>query len=142
MILFQFRQSLVSHVRTRSFAVVRNPKVASIRNTSSSSSPSSSSTRAPSTEISASETTATAETAVRTSLNPAVVKPITDKRRTGMSHTRRDTSGKAEGPSAGQLFIHAGLPLIAFSLLAAWVLKNSIEGKNKEYETSKGQVSK
>lgn len=47
-----------------------------------------------------------------------------------------------EGPSAGQLFIHAGLPLIGFSCLAAWVLKNSIEGKNKEFETSRGQASK
>ncbi|KAI2509718.1 hypothetical protein MHU86_4700 [Fragilaria crotonensis] len=45
-------------------------------------------------------------------------------------------------PSAGQLFLHAGLPLVIFSLLAAWVLKNSIEGKNKEYDASKGKVSK
>jgi membrane associated rhomboid family serine protease len=41
-----------------------------------------------------------------------------------------------------QLFIHAGLPMIGFSMLAAWVLKNSIEGKNKEFETSRGQASK
>ena len=47
-----------------------------------------------------------------------------------------------EVPSAGQLFLHAGLPLVIFSLLAAWVLKNSIEGKNKEYDASKGKVSK
>eukprot|EP00545_Synedropsis_sp_CCMP1620_P012918 CAMPEP_0119005724 /NCGR_PEP_ID=MMETSP1176-20130426/1893_1 /TAXON_ID=265551 /ORGANISM="Synedropsis recta cf, Strain CCMP1620" /LENGTH=151 /DNA_ID=CAMNT_0006957565 /DNA_START=41 /DNA_END=496 /DNA_ORIENTATION=- len=49
---------------------------------------------------------------------------------------------KDEGPSNTQLFIHAGLPMIAFSLMAAWVLKNSIEGKNKEFETSRGQASK
>jgi hypothetical protein len=45
-------------------------------------------------------------------------------------------------PSNMQLFIHAGLPMIGFSMLAAWVLKNSIEGKNKEFETSRGQASK
>lgn len=45
-------------------------------------------------------------------------------------------------PSAGQLFVHAGLPMIIFSLLGVWVLKNSIEGKNKEYDASKGKVSK
>mmetsp|Transcript_42899 Transcript_42899/g.48734 ORF Transcript_42899/g.48734 Transcript_42899/m.48734 type:complete len:97 (-) Transcript_42899:168-458(-) len=32
--------------------------------------------------------------------------------------------------------------MIGFSLLAVWVLKNSLEGKTKEYETSRGQVSK
>mmetsp|Transcript_9594 Transcript_9594/g.14801 ORF Transcript_9594/g.14801 Transcript_9594/m.14801 type:complete len:162 (+) Transcript_9594:105-590(+) len=47
-----------------------------------------------------------------------------------------------DGPSSGQLFIHAGLPMVCLSLLAVWVLKNSIEGKTKEYETSVGQVSK
>jgi hypothetical protein len=45
-------------------------------------------------------------------------------------------------PSNMQLFVHAGLPMIGFSMLAAWVLKNSIEGKNKEFETSRGQASK
>jgi len=49
---------------------------------------------------------------------------------------------KEDEPSNMQLFVHAGLPMIVFSVLAAWVLKNSIEGKNKEYETSRGQVSK
>mmetsp|Transcript_18042 Transcript_18042/g.27278 ORF Transcript_18042/g.27278 Transcript_18042/m.27278 type:complete len:115 (+) Transcript_18042:117-461(+) len=47
-----------------------------------------------------------------------------------------------DGPSSGQLFVHAGLPMVCLSLLAVWVLKNSIEGKTKEFETSRGQVSK
>eukprot|EP00548_Thalassiothrix_antarctica_P006872 CAMPEP_0194143622 /NCGR_PEP_ID=MMETSP0152-20130528/12749_1 /TAXON_ID=1049557 /ORGANISM="Thalassiothrix antarctica, Strain L6-D1" /LENGTH=186 /DNA_ID=CAMNT_0038843101 /DNA_START=13 /DNA_END=574 /DNA_ORIENTATION=- len=45
-------------------------------------------------------------------------------------------------PTSTELFFHAGLPMIGFSLLAVWVLKNSLEGKTKEYETSRGQVSK
>ena len=62
---------------------------------------------------------------------------VLSSKKGGKLHTKKE-----DEPSNMQLFVHAGLPMIVFSVLAAWVLKNSIEGKNKEYETSRGQVSK
>jgi hypothetical protein len=47
-----------------------------------------------------------------------------------------------EGPTSRQLMFHAGLPIIAFSLLATWVIKNSLEGKTKEHEVSIGKLSR
>ena len=35
----------------------------------------------------------------------------------------------------------AGLPLILFSILSAWVVSNALEGKNKEREVSRGTTS-
>ena len=40
------------------------------------------------------------------------------------------------------LFMKAGLPLILFSIGASYVVKNAIEGKQKEYDASKNYVSK
>ena len=45
-------------------------------------------------------------------------------------------------PPAGFLFIKAGLPLILFSVGASYVVKNAIEGKQKESDASKKYVSK
>jgi len=60
----------------------------------------------------------------------------------GRIGTFRKRKASDNEPSSGQLFVHAGLPMIGFSLLAVWVLKSSLEGKTKERETSKGQSSK
>ena len=45
-------------------------------------------------------------------------------------------------PPGGHLFIKAGLPLILFSVGASYVLKDAIEGKNKERDAVKGASSK
>ncbi len=47
-----------------------------------------------------------------------------------------------KSPPAGFLFIKAGLPLILFSLGASYVVKNAIEGKQKESDASKKYISK
>ncbi len=47
-----------------------------------------------------------------------------------------------KAPPAGFLFIKAGLPLILFSVGASYVVKNAIEGKQKESDASKKYVSK
>ena len=44
-------------------------------------------------------------------------------------------------PPGGHLFIKAGLPLILFSVGASYVLKDAIEGKNKERDAVKGASS-
>lgn len=40
------------------------------------------------------------------------------------------------------VFIKAGLPMILFAVGATFVLQSAIEGKNKEREVSRGQLSK
>eukprot|EP00562_Extubocellulus_spinifer_P007457 CAMPEP_0178503784 /NCGR_PEP_ID=MMETSP0696-20121128/18229_1 /TAXON_ID=265572 /ORGANISM="Extubocellulus spinifer, Strain CCMP396" /LENGTH=162 /DNA_ID=CAMNT_0020132945 /DNA_START=311 /DNA_END=796 /DNA_ORIENTATION=+ len=45
-------------------------------------------------------------------------------------------------PPFVHLFIKAGLPLVLFSVGASYVLKNAIEGKNKERDVYKGVSSK
>eukprot|EP00560_Eucampia_antarctica_P004557 CAMPEP_0197836510 /NCGR_PEP_ID=MMETSP1437-20131217/29252_1 /TAXON_ID=49252 ORGANISM="Eucampia antarctica, Strain CCMP1452" /NCGR_SAMPLE_ID=MMETSP1437 /ASSEMBLY_ACC=CAM_ASM_001096 /LENGTH=115 /DNA_ID=CAMNT_0043442757 /DNA_START=191 /DNA_END=535 /DNA_ORIENTATION=+ len=45
-------------------------------------------------------------------------------------------------PPSGFLFIKAGLPLVLFSIGASLVVKNAVEGQNREREASKGLVSK
>ena len=59
-----------------------------------------------------------------------------------VSNRSTRSSKNKSGPSSGQLFVKAGLPMIIFSLGAAYVLKNGLEGKTKEYEASRGQISK
>lgn len=51
------------------------------------------------------------------------------------------SSKKDNEPSALASFLTAGLPLVLFSLTAAWVVKNGLEGKTREREVSRGQVS-
>jgi hypothetical protein len=88
----------------------------------------------------------TSSTSPAASVNPVSQKdgPSSSSSSSSLSSGKKMKKHPAveEVPSAGQLFLHAGLPLVIFSLLAAWVLKNSIEGKNKEYDASKGKVSK
>lgn len=61
--------------------------------------------------------------------------------RVGRRLLSSNAGGKNE-PSASGLFLTAGLPLVLFSLTAAWVLKNGLEGKTREYEAYRGQVTK
>ena len=51
-------------------------------------------------------------------------------------------AGPPKPPPGGHLFIKAGLPLILFSVGASYVLKDAIEGKNKERDAVKGASSK
>ena len=48
----------------------------------------------------------------------------------------------SKAPPSTFLFIKAGLPLILFSIGASYVIKNAIEGKQKESDASKKYVSK
>ena len=52
---------------------------------------------------------------------------------------RRFLSGE---PSSAHSFVRAGLPFTLFSLLAVWVVKNGIEGRQREADVAKGKVSK
>ena len=45
-------------------------------------------------------------------------------------------------PRGGHLFIRAGLPLTIFTIGAMFVLRDGLEGKNKERDASKGMASK
>mmetsp|Transcript_13105 Transcript_13105/g.19849 ORF Transcript_13105/g.19849 Transcript_13105/m.19849 type:complete len:127 (-) Transcript_13105:1700-2080(-) len=56
-------------------------------------------------------------------------------------HTRTAKQLPKAPPSAF-LFVKAGLPLIIFSIGASYVVKNAIEGKQKEADASKKFVSK
>jgi len=49
---------------------------------------------------------------------------------------------KKKAPPSTFLFIKAGLPLILFSVGASYVVKNGLEGKQKESDLSKGASSK
>jgi len=40
------------------------------------------------------------------------------------------------------ILIKAGVPFVLFSVLAAWVVSNAIDGKLKERDVAKGHVSK
>lgn len=44
-------------------------------------------------------------------------------------------------PGFGITFIAWGLPMLAFIVGGAWVVAQALEGKTKEYETSKGVSS-
>ena len=62
--------------------------------------------------------------------------------------TKRPASAAAAAPPpnkpppGGHLFVKAGMPLILFSVGASYVLKDAIEGKNKERDAVKGASSK
>lgn len=58
-----------------------------------------------------------------------------------MSH-RKSSTQLNKAPPNFFLFIKAGLPLILFSVGASYVVKNAIEGKQKEYDASRNYVSK
>lgn len=47
-----------------------------------------------------------------------------------------------KAPPSTFLFLKAGLPLILFCFGASYVVKNAIEGKQKEFDASKKYVSK
>jgi len=51
---------------------------------------------------------------------------------------------KAQAPPPGgaRLFLRAGAPLVAFTVMSAYVVSTAVEGKNKERDASKGLVSK
>merc|ERR1719223_974363 len=60
-----------------------------------------------------------------------------------MSHPTKNAAAQLKkAPPSSFLFIKAGLPLILFSLGASYVVKNAIEGKQKESDASKKYVSK
>ena len=63
---------------------------------------------------------------------------------TGTSGKAKPNTKKADDASqSGSLyFVKAGLPLLLFSLLGAWVVSNGIEGKNKERDAFQGRMSK
>jgi len=44
--------------------------------------------------------------------------------------------------SGSQLTVKAGLPLVLFALLSAWVVSNAYAGKLRELEASQGKASK
>jgi len=44
--------------------------------------------------------------------------------------------------SGSQLTVKAGLPLVLFALLSAWVVSNAYGGKLREMEASQGKASK
>lgn len=49
---------------------------------------------------------------------------------------------KKDQVSGSKQLVKAGLPLILFSILGAWVVSNAYSGKLKEMEASQGKVSK
>jgi len=65
---------------------------------------------------------------------------------TATAGTKRPASASSSAPPkpppGGHLFVKAGLPLILFSVGASYVLKDAIEGKNKERDAAKGASSK
>ena len=67
---------------------------------------------------------------------------------TATAGTKRPASAAAAAPPpnkpppGGHLFVKAGMPLILFSVGASYVLKDAIEGKNKERDAVKGASSK
>lgn len=91
---------------------------------------------------------------IRASISPLrlVTSSNTQASRYGFATTSTTTtSGKAkpttkkadDGSQSGSLyFVKAGLPLLLFSLLGAWVVSNGIEGKNKERDAFQGRMSK
>ena len=64
------------------------------------------------------------------------------KRPAAASSASASTAAPPKPPPGGHLFIKAGLPLILFSVGASYVLKDAIEGKNKERDAVKGASSK
>lgn len=58
------------------------------------------------------------------------------------SSSSKTSSSKKDEPTASQLFLHAGFPVIGFTFLAAWVVSRGLEGKTKEFEVAHGHASK
>ena len=58
------------------------------------------------------------------------------------SSTKKRVEGNNKKDQGSLYFVKAGLPLLLFSILGAWVVSNGIEGKNKERDAFQGRMSK
>jgi len=58
------------------------------------------------------------------------------------SASSRSTGKNQDGIAAKNLLLKAGMPFVLFSVLAAWVVSNALDGKLREMEASQGKVSK
>ena len=78
----------------------------------------------------------------RRSLTTGTTATAGTKRPAAASSSSASAAAPPKPPPGGHLFIKAGLPLILFSVGASYVLKDAIEGKNKERDAVKGASSK
>ena len=60
----------------------------------------------------------------------------------GKKHPSSYAGGSTNDDGGGMYFVKAGLPMLLFCGLGVWVMKNGLEGKNRERDAFQGRISK